>query len=111
MTTKIVTTRNIVKNGVEPDWDKLVDFVPLKNEPIFYSPDANNTSMRMKMGDGVTKLKDLPFVPTASIPGFDPNNIVAKRVEHKLTFGTHEYDGSADVNVPIYTGQYSQTTN
>lgn len=107
MASTVIKTRNIVKNGLESDWNKLGDFIPLANEPILYKPDENHNYLRIKMGDGYTPLKDLPFVPLGSIPGFDPDNIIAKRVEHKLTFGAgqiYEYDGSADVTVPVYTG-------
>ncbi len=109
MATKVIKTRTIVKNGLESDWNKLPGFVPLANEPIFYKPDADHAYVRIKMGDGETPLKDLPFLPLNGIPGFDPGNIVAKKVEHKLTFGAgqvYQYDGSADVTVPVYTGEY-----
>ena len=35
-----------------------------------------------------------------------PDNGIAQRLAHKLTFGngTYVYDGSADVTVPVYTG-------
>lgn len=105
----VVDGRTIVKTGLEKDWNRLVDFIPLDNEPIYYKPDENHDEWRMKMGDGVTPLINLPFARMASIPGFDPDNIVAKRVEHKLTFGAgqvYQYDGSADVTVPVYTGDY-----
>ena len=114
MATTTIKTRTIVKNGLEEDWNKLAEFIPLKNEPIFYKPDANHENLRMKMGDGVTPLKDLPFVSMSSIPGFDPDNIIAKKVEHKLTFGSgavYQYDGSADVTVPVYTGNYGVANN
>ena len=32
----------------------------------------------------------------------------AKAVEHKLTIGPHEYDGSADVAVGLYNGEYTE---
>ena len=100
-------SRIIIKNGKEENWLLIEDFIPYKGEPIIYNPDETHDYPRLKIGDGVHLPRDLPFVPMGSIPGFDPNNIVAKRVEHKLTFGVHEYDGSADVNVPIYMGNYS----
>ena len=106
------TTKNVrffLKHATEEEWNTQVDFVPGKGEAVFYSVDETHTAPRLKVGDGVTLLKDLPFVATGSIPGFDPDNIIAKKVEHKLTFGngeTYQYDGSADVTVPVYTGDY-----
>lgn len=104
-----VKTRFLIKNGKEEDWNKLIDFVPLMGEPIIYNIDETHTTQRFKIGDGKTLLADLPFVSTA-IPGFDPDNIVAQRVGHKLTFGAggiYQFDGSTDVTVPVYTGDYS----
>ena len=112
MPAKVVNKAKVfLKNGTEAEWVQLVDFVPGQGEPIVYLADATHAYPRLKIGDGITPLKDIPFVGLDSIPGFDPNNIVAKRVEHKLTFGAgevYQYDGSADVTVPVYTGSYHE---
>lgn len=104
------SVRIIPKHGKEADWNKIPDFVPYANELIIYEKDETHETARMKTGDGVTRIVDLPFMFTGSIPGFDPENIVAKKVEHKLRFGAdrvYEFDGSADVTVPVYTGAYT----
>ena len=39
----------------------------------------------------------------------DLDNIIANRVKGKLTFGSDGafvYDGSTDINVPVYTGNF-----
>ena len=100
--------RIFLKNGSEADWNKLTKFIPGKGEVIIYNSDETHNYSRIKTGDGVDLPKDLQFVSTI-IPGFDPDNIIAKKVEHKLTFGNsgaYQYDGSADVTVPVYTGNY-----
>ena len=51
--------------------------------------------------------KNINMTITSASLGIDMNNIVAQRVQHKLTFGesgVYQYDGSTDVTVPVYTG-------
>jgi hypothetical protein len=102
-------TRFFLKNGKEANWDKVDDFIPGKGEPIVYNVDENHAYTRLKFGDGIHLPRDLPFT-NGNIDGIDLDNIVAKRVEHKLIFGAgqnYQYDGSADVTVPVYTGNYT----
>lgn len=64
----------------------------------------------LKVGDGVHLPRDLPFIDAGTLNGVDVDNIVAKQVGHTLTFGNggvYQFDGSADVTVPVYTGGYS----
>lgn len=63
----------------------------------------------IKVGDGIHLPRDLPFIDAGTLNGVSVDNIVAKQVGHKLTFGNggvFEYDGSADVTVPVYGGEY-----
>ena len=108
---QIYRTDFFLKNGKEADWNRVQNFIPGKGEPIIFLVDETHEYPRMKIGDGETVLEDLPFLPIGKIPGFDPNNIVAKKVEHALTFGmdqAYRYDGSADVTVPVYMGEVHQ---
>ena len=51
-------------------------------------------------------------IDTTYLKVADAGNIIsseAEKVKHKLTFGadqTYVFDGSADVTVPVYTGNY-----
>ena len=56
MAEKNITTRIKHKIDTSANWAKAVNFIPLKGEIIIYS-DTN----QMKVGDGVTKVNDLPF--------------------------------------------------
>ncbi len=110
----VKNTKILLKNGTEADWNKLSTFVPGKGEVIIFNVDADHATPRLKIGDGETLLSELPFVASSDIPGFDPDNIVAKRVGHKLTFGSgevYQFDGSSDVTVPVYTGNYREYNN
>ena len=51
----------------EAEWTNLPDFVPLKGETIIFSPDKQYNYARLKVGDGSTKLKDLPFFIDSAI--------------------------------------------
>lgn len=48
-------------HDVEENWNKLLSFVPRIGEIIIYDKDKNNLKPRFKIGDGVTRVIDLPF--------------------------------------------------
>ena len=107
MAENTIKSRIQLKNDTEANWDKATNFVPKQGELIIYSTDSAHTFCRLKVGDGSTTVPNLPFIDAASIGGMDATNITAKAVSHKLTFGaggTYQFDGSADVTVPVYTG-------
>ena len=54
------------KIDTQENWEKAINFIPLKGELIIYDIDANNTSRRIKIGDGITPVNDLEFVSTQS---------------------------------------------
>ena len=51
----------------EIDWSTLNDWTPEAGELIVYDPDENYSYARLKIGDGATALKDLPFFIDESI--------------------------------------------
>ena len=57
MSDKILNTRVKQKIDTKANWDKAVNFVPLKGEIIVYS-DLN----KIKVGDGAKKVGELPFL-------------------------------------------------
>lgn len=57
MSDKILNTRVKQKIDTKANWDKAVNFVPLKGEIIVYS-DLN----KIKIGDGAKKIGELPFL-------------------------------------------------
>lgn len=54
---KNLKARIVNKNGTSAEWEKATSFVPKKGELILYT-DLN----KIKIGDGVTKVNDLPFL-------------------------------------------------
>lgn len=57
-----VKSRFQLKNDIEANWNKAVNFIPLKGEIIIYSIDESHPFSRLKVGDGVTNVINLPFV-------------------------------------------------
>ena len=102
-----VKTRIQLKNDTEANWRKS-HFIPLRGEPIIYSTDEAHPFFRIKVGDGVSTINELPFIPFPDAGGgIDWDSYVPKRLAHSITFGAHEaytFDGSADVVVPVYMG-------
>lgn len=64
--TKAVKGKFITKHETEEIWDRSNDsagvaYVPAAGEQVIYDPDDNYSYPRTKYGDGVNKVKDLPF--------------------------------------------------
>lgn len=59
--TKEFFTRIQHKHDIEENWLKATNFTPLDGEIIIYDPDTTYNYSRTKIGDGVTKINDLPF--------------------------------------------------
>jgi hypothetical protein len=45
----------------EADWLKLTNWVPEAGELVIYDPDEEYNYARVKVGDGISTLTDLPF--------------------------------------------------
>ena len=60
----------------EKEWAKLTDFVPAPGEIVLYDPDENYEYVRLKAGDGKSKLSELGFFVDAA----------AEAVFNKLTY-------------------------
>lgn len=61
-TEKQLKTRIMIKADTKANWDKAVNFIPKKGEPILYI-DTN----QIKYGDGISKVADLSFFDTVEI--------------------------------------------
>lgn len=60
MADKTVKIRLVLKHDTAENWAKAANFVPKKGEVIIYD-DATGAPSRIKIGDGTTKVNDLPF--------------------------------------------------
>lgn len=57
----------------EAAWNLLLDFVPMRGEFVVFDPDDLHDCARLKIGDGTTKLRDLPFFIDRAIDTFISN--------------------------------------
>ena len=60
--TQTLNARVQQKHDTEVNWKKATAFIPKSGEIIVYDPDDNYSFPRFKIGDGKTKVNDLPFV-------------------------------------------------
>lgn len=70
MANNTVKTRIQLKNDTEAHWNLAKNFCPLKGELIIYSVDETHPFSRLKVGDGVTNVIDLPFIESTAISGY-----------------------------------------
>ena len=63
MSNKVFKTRIIQKHKKESEW-RQTDFIPFNGEFIIYDEDENNAAKRIKIGDGITDVNNLPFLQT-----------------------------------------------
>ena len=61
----MINTRTQQKIDTQANWEKAVNFTPLKGEIIVYEADETYDYPRIKIGDGTTKVNGLPFVSAA----------------------------------------------
>ena len=55
-----------LKIDTEAHWNLARNFIPLAGEPIVYAVDDTHERPRVKVGDGVTYVTDLPFITAES---------------------------------------------
>ena len=65
MAEKIINSRIIHKHETEENWLKATSFIPRQGELIVYDIDENYSYERVKIGDGVQNVNNLPFVNDA----------------------------------------------
>ena len=70
----LYNVRLTLKNDTEENWEKAVNFVPKKGEPIIYNKDAKHNYSRIKIGDGITKVRNLPFSDIDNVAKLDADN-------------------------------------
>lgn len=70
----LYNVRLTLKNDTEENWEKAVNFVPKKGEPIIYNKDAKHNYSRIKIGDGITKVSNLPFSDIDNVAKLDADN-------------------------------------
>ena len=70
MATNTIKTRIQLKNDTEAHWDLATNFIPREGEAIIYSADGTHPFSRLKIGDGVTTVVNLPFIDSSTVNGY-----------------------------------------
>lgn len=99
MPTSTIKTRILHKHDIEANWLLKEDFIPLDGELIIYDIDENHSYPRTKIGDGKTKISDLPFTAP------DEKDAVAILAEMEFIEPVANSDGSVftDKDGNVYT--------
>lgn len=122
MANKQFNVRQIQKHDTEANWDLTDGFIPFDGELIVYDKDATHDKPRIKIGDGVTDVKNLPFSgggydkPAEGIPYSDLDSELQADINRarnnpmviSLTLDA-EYDGEGKKYT--YTENYSDIVN
>lgn len=110
-------TRIAFKHDTEANWVKAKNFIPLEGEIIIYDADENYSYQRIKIGDGTTKVKDLPFdniqgdwnQNDETAPDYVKNRthyVENSREEIEIHLGTKECSGfTIDTSMPVIAGK------
>ena len=59
--TNMFYARVVHKHDIEDNWIKAEGFIPLEGEIVIYDKDTTHNYQRIKIGDGETKVSNLPF--------------------------------------------------
>lgn len=76
---RIFNVRIKLRNDSHSNWAKKTDFVPMDGEIVIYDIDNSHQYQLIKIGDGITKLQDLPFINE-----FDAKNLYTKKEVDEL---------------------------
>lgn len=120
MPEKTLSTHILNKHDVDTNWEDS-SYVAKSGELIVYDVDSNNTSPRLKIGDGNTVTSDLPFTAAGSIysgtlpVGTDLNTLYGNQYWGKIYWLVDTHDISNTPNsvtsgsVEIIRAGYSST--
>lgn len=98
MSEKILNSRIINKHDSAENWSKATNFTPKQGELIVYDIDSLHSYERIKVGDGITNVNDLPF---AAVTSWDDLANKPFYIEREILFNqavTLDADGVLEIN-------------
>lgn len=112
MAEKNINSRIVHKHDIESNWKKATGFIPKQGELIVYDIDSTYSYERIKIGDGVQNVNDLPFETNRGLKvvvsrDADSNNIVDKTYQEiydAVQAGTYVYMVTGNT---VYVDGYS----
>ena len=116
-----IKTRIQLKSDTEANWDKAGPkegsngFVPLAGELIVYTADATHPFSRLKVGDGIENVVNLPFIDSGSINGEEVEIVKMNNTDEFPSPGSSDklYIDLSTNRIYHYTGAagYTQLSN
>ena len=74
----MIKEQSFIKKDTSINWDKAKNFIPKENEVILYTDFSPN---KIKIGNGKTKVGDLPFINSAEYFVEDEETLVINTKE------------------------------
>lgn len=99
---KEIKTRIVHKHDIEANWAKAINFIPKEGELIIYDPDGEYAYTRIKVGDGVSFVNNLPFLLEQEIESIENGAVFYDR-EQILSVEQQE---QARKNIGIGTAKF-----
>lgn len=131
MATKTFKGRIQNKHDTEANWKVAANFKPLAGELIIYDKDDAHSTLRFKVGDGSTLVRDLPFINGSmefdtdgfsyedyggNVGFFSPMSIILSGPEYKASYGITSIgyknistDVEYNLNFPTKSGTFAVT--
>ena len=105
---KDVLPDSIIIKGITYGDYLISEYIPKIDEVIIvidYIVVNNKSIPAFCIGNGINSLKNLPI--SGEYSKISQIADVAKKLEHSLIIGSHIFDGSKDVVIPIYDKEYN----
>lgn len=106
-----IKSRVINKHETEANWKKAVNFIPEQAEHIVYDIDETHDYERLKIGDGITPVNDLPFIDetliisSTNVVHGEDNELLATLIDTYIKNGgntSSSFDWTDIENAPIF---------
>lgn len=101
MAEKIFNTRVVNKHDLEANWNKAVNFIPLKGELIVYDVDEAHSYERVKIGDGVQNVNDLPFYNDGFVSYNEQTLTDEQKAQARANIGTADQTSLDEVSALV----------
>lgn len=96
---KNFNTRIVLKHDTEENWLKATGFTPKAGELVIYDIDALHYYQRIKVGDGVNNVNDLPFITDG----------ISDEIKNISTVIAID-DGEGNIELKPFLSEYSLTS-
>lgn len=91
--TALYLTPDEYKHKTEEEWNATPEFIPEAGEIIVYDADINHSVPRLKVGDGVQTINQLPFTDEeilSKLDEFQPISVTEKEEGHLVFQGVYQ---------------------